>query len=244
MFCCLCHLTCALKSTRGPTSAQKPDTCAFAVLHSERVYLLNNLQYQNKKAVGILRKIWMLQQDLILSSPSCNRREQLKLKRLRRHLKDINCKEQAILGRLGQLSFQIQSQDRRMLVEAEGRAHFQYNESYRGRRHTPGHYLEHITETDAFSRSLGHGTIFKSKDVSAAASTLVRDAESATLSGNYLKRTEAVHNMISDLHLSDNEPLQTYPNIPRSSSVDSVDLDIVRSGSPVALPRLSKRNSL
>jgi hypothetical protein len=91
----------------------------FVGLHAERLYLLNCLQHENKKATDILRETLVLEEVLMFSTASPGRPEATKkLGWLSFRIKETNHQEQAIFARLGQLSFEIQCRDRVMQVRS------------------------------------------------------------------------------------------------------------------------------
>jgi hypothetical protein len=89
-------------------------------LITERSYLLNSLQQENAKATDLLRRISTLEADL---APDGEPKEQRKIRKqlgwLKHRLGETNRQEKAIMARLGQLTYEIQSIERWSQVEQE-----------------------------------------------------------------------------------------------------------------------------
>lgn len=89
-------------------------------LITERSYLLNSLQQENSKATDLLRRIPSLEASL---TPDGEPKEQRKMRKhlgwLKHRLGESNRQEKAILARLGQLTYEIQSIERWSQVEQE-----------------------------------------------------------------------------------------------------------------------------
>ena len=86
----------------------------FDQLHAERTYLLGVLQIENEKAIHLLRRIRPMEDTLSLTQNASLRRAAKKeVGWLRSRIKESTLQEKHILARLGQISHEIQSQDRR-----------------------------------------------------------------------------------------------------------------------------------
>jgi len=89
-------------------------------LFTERAYLLNSLQQESFKAIDLLRRIPSAQANLNPEGASnVQRKVRKQLGWLKHRLEEINRQEKAILARLGQLTYEIQSIDRWSQVEIE-----------------------------------------------------------------------------------------------------------------------------
>jgi hypothetical protein len=114
------------KSTYGFVIPE-PQPRTFEELHTERVYLLACLQQENEKATQLLKRILPLEEILVLAQVSHERKEAKKtLGWLRYRIKETTLQEKAILARLGQLSYEIQSRERWTQVESERQQQSQY----------------------------------------------------------------------------------------------------------------------
>jgi hypothetical protein len=89
-------------------------------LFTERAYLLNSLQQENFKATDLLRRILSAQANLNPEGLSnVQRKVRKQLGWLKHRLDETNRQEKAILARVGQLTYGIQSIDRWSQVEIE-----------------------------------------------------------------------------------------------------------------------------
>jgi len=100
-----------------------PNPRFFEELHSERTYLLDCLQIQNRKATELLRSIPPLEERLIQNnSPSFERKRiRKRLGWLRQKLVETNRQEKRVLARLGQLTLEIQTRERWTQIDFERR---------------------------------------------------------------------------------------------------------------------------
>ena len=103
-----------------PQSETQPRS--FEDLHTERSYLLSLLQNENFRATDLLRKIPPLEQSLELAQiPHVRTKTKKRLGWLRYRLDEITRQEKAILSRLGEITYEIQSRERWYQIENEQR---------------------------------------------------------------------------------------------------------------------------
>jgi hypothetical protein len=95
----------------------------FEELHTERCYLLDCLQTENRKATEFLRSITPLEERLIQNDETFYQRKKVKkrLGWLRRRLDETGRQEKRILARLGQVSYEIQARERWTQIQYERR---------------------------------------------------------------------------------------------------------------------------
>lgn len=95
----------------------------FDELHTERSYLLDCLQIENRKATELLWSIPPLEEMLVQNDENSVERRYVKkrLGWLRHRLTETNRQEKRILGRLGLLAFEVQTRERWTQVEFERR---------------------------------------------------------------------------------------------------------------------------
>ncbi|KAN0096444.1 hypothetical protein V8E51_015249 [Hyaloscypha variabilis] len=100
-----------------------PHPRSFDVLHSERTYLLDCLQIENRRATELLRSIPPLEERLVQNDNRSIKRRKVKkrLGWLRHRLVETNRQEKRILARLGQVTFEIQTTERWTQIEFEHR---------------------------------------------------------------------------------------------------------------------------
>lgn len=228
-----------LRAPGTVVSTKQPGIDAFAELHAERVYLLNRLQHENRKAIGILRKIFSLDEGLGFNPTSFGRRDaKKKLGTLRCRIKETNRQEQAILARLGQLSFEIQQHDRWMLVAAEWRYEFRSMELCRGNQNEPGYICQDTRQTGTCSIPSIEQT-----DCTLGL-TLGGDLGPTTTNDIDASSNAVGENLSVQSKFTAAGSQRTHFKIPRSSSMDCVELAILGTGSSFASIRRTKRNSL
>lgn len=91
---------------------------SFEDLVSERSYLLNSLQNEDRTATELLKRIASLQDNLNLGLEIPARKKTTKtLGWLKYRLLETNTQEKSILNRLGQISYEIQHRDRLRCIE-------------------------------------------------------------------------------------------------------------------------------
>jgi hypothetical protein len=233
-----------LRTPRAGALTQNLGLQAFAELHTERLYLLNRLQCENSKSIDILRKISALEEDLMLGTASLGRRgTKSKLARLKYRMKETERREQAILAHLGRLSFEIQSLDRWMSVEAERHEEFRYVEPSRGKRN-PQKYIQRNESQKGQVHFAPIGELESKPESHSRPSLGVGEAEQAI--GMLHDSTCIIMNDDLCLHanIADNTLLQKYSKIPRSSSMESVELALMETGSSFESVLRAKRNSI
>jgi hypothetical protein len=109
----------------------EPQPRSFEELHTERSYLLASLQQENFKATDLLRKIPPLEQGLVQTQmPQVRTKTKKQLGWLRYRIDEITRQEKAILARLGELTYEIQSRERWCQIESEQRLHEQLLDSH------------------------------------------------------------------------------------------------------------------
>lgn len=85
----------------------------FDQLLAERTYLLGALQKENEKAAMFLRRVQPLEDIISTTSiPQLRRSYKRQLGWIKSRFKETACQEKCILNRLGDLSYEIQSQER------------------------------------------------------------------------------------------------------------------------------------
>jgi hypothetical protein len=238
------------RSSKMPLSGaytQESIMDAFAELHAERMYLLNCLQHENRNAADILRKTLALEEVLLSTPASVGRRDaKRKLGWLKCRIKETHHHERAILRRLGQLSFEIQARDVWMQVKAERHREFHYSEPPQGQP-----YMQRSSARDKFqpvgwSTSYGNSTW---EDVGKRGKCLWPPCTPHGIIGlptdNHGELDSVVTaNLGLPTKITGYEPSQTILTIPRSSSMNSVDLSTMgKDSSFLSVPR-AKRHSL
>jgi hypothetical protein len=95
----------------------------FDALYTERSYLLDCLQIENRKATELLRSIARLEERLMQNNEPSSERKRVKkrLRWLRHRLDEITRQEKRILRRVGQVTFEIQMRERYAQIEPESR---------------------------------------------------------------------------------------------------------------------------
>lgn len=93
---------------------------SFGNLHTERCYLLSSLQHENDKATELLGKITKLEKLIDRDEPGSRvGRARKQLAWLKNRLYEATSQERAILGRLGEISQEIQCRERVGQIENE-----------------------------------------------------------------------------------------------------------------------------
>lgn len=105
--------------------------CAFNNLHGERAYLLNILQHENAKATEILRTLTPLEENLKCGYyPYSRKRMKKKIAWFKQRLRETSQQEKTILAQLGQVTHQIQRQER--MAQVKNEYLFQFSEQMQG----------------------------------------------------------------------------------------------------------------
>jgi len=117
---------------------------SFEELHTERRYLLDCLQIEDRKAKELLRSKTLLEERLAANNQSFFQRGKVKkrLGWLSGRLDETNRQERRILTRLGQVTMEIQTRERWNQIENERRQYEyelyqQYHHGLQGRQQTP-----------------------------------------------------------------------------------------------------------
>jgi hypothetical protein len=224
---------------------QLPEMRDFVGLHAERLYLLNCLQHENKKATDILRETLVLEEVLMFSTASPGRREaKKKLVWLGFRIKETNHQEQAILARLGQLSFEIQCRDRVMQVEAEQHLNSRYSEPSHRKQSTHLYAARDMSKTGTCSMASIQQQNCETGDCRCPSLTPDGDIDVTTKHHTEICNTVVSESLILQPNITENGPSERLLKIPRSSSMDSVELSITGSGSSFPSVPRTKRNSL
>lgn len=220
----------------------------FAELHGERIYLINCLEHENKKAKNILRKILDLEDTLLLYPKSLGRRDgkQKKLGWLRYRIKETNHQEQAILARLGQISFEIQTRDRWIQVKAERNIDFQPSQWSQIQKMqfnaTPDNFqLGTSTMTYIPSNQL---RTYKPKDSPSLSLIPNQGVDLATEDNSQPNDTSRCNNSNLETEIVEDGVSQTLLKLPRSSSMDFAELIALGTASAFPPGPRNKRRSL
>lgn len=219
----------------------------FAGLHAERVYLLDCLEQLNKSATDFLRKMVKLKDMLIVYPKSLGPGEGTqKLDWLMRRIRETNLQEEAIIARLGQISFEIQSRDRWAQIEAERhqepqaslwstrREGIQMNTTSDNSQPAACTTTNttSIQEQDCKSSGSPGPTLTENRCVGIATENQSQPDDNIA-SGNSSPETECI----------EDEASQTLRNLPRSLSINFSELDLGTS-SPYSPALRSRRYSL
>jgi hypothetical protein len=227
----------------------EPQPRTFDVLHTERAYLLSCLQQENGKATELLKRILPLEEILVFTQVSHERRPAKKhLGWLRCRIKETTRQEKAILARLGQLSYEIQSRERWTQVESERQQHFHCSRNVLSQG-TQNMFNASLSESQPQTFSMPYATGLAQQyhgyedhiwqpSIQNYASELSAEGNSGldnlSCSGDLEYPAEAVGN----------DCAQKHPTTLRSSSMTRADLDVMVEGNPCASITHTKRHSL
>lgn len=225
---------------------QGPALHAFAELHAERMHLLNCLQFENRKATDILRKTLALEDIISSNSASLERGDsKKKLGWLRCYIEETYHRERAILTRLGQLSFEIQAQDRWMQVEAERHFELHYVNSSQGQSNMRSSTARN-NQPGVCCTTYGNSIrvdIYKQGNCPWPTCTL--DSTVGLPTKNHIEVGSVLSaNLRPPTEIAGNGQPQTFLRIPRSSSMDSVELAMMGTSSSFQSVPRTKRRSL
>lgn len=110
----------------GGLKFPNPAPRLFEQLHAERIYLLKSLQEQNDHATELLRKITDMEETMTkIHRKGDQRKLSKRLGYHRNSLRETTGQEKAILGRLGELTCEIQMRERMTQIENERQQHEQ-----------------------------------------------------------------------------------------------------------------------
>jgi hypothetical protein len=218
-----------------PRSAPHPES--VAELYAEREHLLNCLQHEDRTAADLLDKILASEEVLLQSSVYYQRKAaKKKLGWLRYNMMETNHQERAILARIGHLQYEMQSRERRAWVK-NARWEFQHQSSQgiQNMQHYESQYRAFSTPHTHWVPLPGYGFQQYHPPIAEGASGLPAEThtqvDSAITSEDLAKATENVDG-------------ETAPEIPRSSTMEDAELDILATDSSLASVTPARCNSL
>lgn len=216
----------------APRSAPHPEF--VAELYAEREHLLNCLQLEDRTAVDLLDKI-LASEEVLLQSAVYHHRKAAKRKLgwLRYNMRETNHQERAILARLGHLSYEIQSRERRAWVR-NGRWEFQQFQSSQGMQnmqHNGPQFGVYFTPHTHWAPQQGYGFEQNYPPMANSASELAPQDETNVES--------AITN--EDCEILD---FETVPETPHSSTMEDAELDIMATDSSLTLDTPARCYSL